>query len=159
MTPVERACLLALVVPFAIVTAATAWVAVGERTGFTPMAAPALANSAEAAAVGSAGDVFRFLRSGEDPRKVYAVRPEIISSAILKVTTLEAAMWSRELEMIELLDREGAIAPGDRTGLACLAADLDLDEIREYLAPGGTGCEPGKAMERVIARTSGAADQ
>ena len=154
MNRIERACLLALILPIAIVTTAAAWVTVGERAGGAPFGGHRPANIAEAAAVGSAGDVVRLLRAGEDPRKLYSVEPEIISSAILRVTGLEAAMWSRQVELIELLDREGAIPPANRPALACLAADLELDDIVEYLARHeALRCEAGKAMEQVLART------
>ena len=33
----------------------------------------------------------------------------------------------------------------------------EIEDVVEYLAPGGVGeCEPGQALERVVARTSGA---
>src|SRR6266511_1234119 len=134
MSRFERTCLLAFVLPVCIVTAGDAWVTAGERVGLTPLARHAPANIAEAAALGIAGDVFRLLRGGEDPHRVYTVDPEIISSLILRATALEAAMWSRQLEMIQLLDREGAIAAADRPALACLATDLRLDDIVEYLS-------------------------
>jgi hypothetical protein len=102
-----------------------------------------------------AGGVLRFLRHGENPHAVHPVRSEIISSAILQATTVEAAMWSRQVEMIKLLDREGIIGGDDqRASLACLADDLHIDEVVEYLAPGGaSSCQPGQAFARVTART------
>jgi acetamidase/formamidase len=104
-----------------------------------------------------AGGVLRFLRHGEDPHAVHPVRSEIISSAILRATTVEAAMWSRQVEMIKLLDREGIIGDEQRASLACLAVDLHVDEVVEYLAPGGaSACQPGQALARVAARTHSA---
>jgi hypothetical protein len=145
-------------VPVCVATVGIVWVAAGERAGAAPFAGLVPRNSAEAAALGRAGDLLRFLRRGEDPHDVYAVRPEVMSSAILRATTLEAAMWSRQIEMIQLLDREGDIdTDHERSTLACLAADLKIEDVVEYLAPGGIGdCEPGRALERVVARTSGA---
>jgi hypothetical protein len=112
-------------------------------------------NSAEAAAMGSAHEVLRFLRRGDDPRQVQTLSPAIISSSVQRATTIEAAVWAREPAMIHLLDREGAIPQGaERTALACLAVDLDLGDVAAYLAPGGVGaCMPGEAVERVMART------
>ena len=149
-------CTIALLAPVAIVAAGLAWIAGGERVGATPFAGPVARNSAEAAGRGSAVDVMRFLRSGEDPRRVYATRPEMIASGVERATTLEAAMWSRQLELIQLLDGAGAIdGDGERRALACLAADLEIDDVVEYLAPDGVAhCEPGRAYERVLARTS-----
>src|SRR5262245_8811051 len=65
-------------------------------------------NIAEAAAQGSAAEVVRRVRQGEDPRGVRALRPESISSSVLRASALEAAVWSREVELVELLDRLGA---------------------------------------------------
>ena len=151
---VQRACSVALLLPLAVAAVAILWVSVGEVVGATPWAGVIPRNSAEAAGLGSAADLLRLIRAGEDPYAVYDVRPEVISSAILRATTLEAAMWSRELEMIQLLDREGLVRPEDRQPLACLAADLKIDDVVEYLAPAGSHCDPGAALERVASRTS-----
>jgi hypothetical protein len=144
----------ALLVPIGIATAGIAWVAAGERAGARPFAGLVPQNSAEAAALANAGDLLRFLRRGEDPHVVYPVRPDVISSAILRATTIEAAMWSRQVEMIKLLDREGLIRDNERALLTCLAVDLQIDDIVGYLAPEGSStCEPGQALARVTART------
>lgn len=149
------ACTLALLVPVCSATASMLLVALGERAGAAPFGGLAPQNSAEAAGWGRAGDVLRFLRSGEDPRHVYPVRPEIISSAVRRATTLEASMWSRQVELIRLLDQVAAFDEGERAALACLAADLKIDDVVEYLAPDGIGhCESGRALERVLARTN-----
>jgi len=153
-TRLPLACTVALLVPLCAATAGIVLVAVGERVGSAPFAGLASQNSAEAAGLARAGDMLRFLRNGEDPRHVYTVRPEIISSAVRRATTLEAAMWSRQLELVQLLDRQGTFDQGERAALACLAVDLRIDDIVEYLAPGGIAhCEPGKALERVAARS------
>jgi hypothetical protein len=58
--------------------------------------------------------------------------------------------------LIRLLDREGAIpAGGGREALACLAADVGVDDIVTYLSPAAPpNCTPGEAMTRVTARTN-----
>ncbi|HEY6362010.1 MAG TPA: hypothetical protein VIX63_12935, partial [Vicinamibacterales bacterium] len=124
--------------------------------GVSPFSGLGPVNSAEAAGMASAVHVIRFLRMGEDPNRVYPLRPEIISSSVLRATTLEAAVWSRQPALIQLLDREGAIVGADRRrALACLAADLGVEDVADYLAPEDTAfCEPGKAFEAVLARTS-----
>lgn len=149
----QRACTVALLAPLCAATAIVVWVSAGERAGAAPLSGLVPRNSAEAAGLGRAADVLRFLRSGDDPRRVYPVRPEIISSAVLQATTLEAAMWSRQLEMIQLLEREGVLGDQhERRALACLAADLRVEDVVEYLAPEGDAyCEAGKAFERVLA--------
>lgn len=148
--------LFALVIALPMV-AATAWaivIAAGERTGRAPFASTPFRNSAEAAAAGDAAGMLRFLRFGDNPTRVHAVRPDLISSAIVRVTTLEAAMWSRRVNMIRTLDREGAIIGNDqRHELACLALDLDLDDVADYLEPGAS-CVPDEAMKRVVARSN-----
>ena len=154
MSRLPLACAVALLAPLC---AAMAWVAIvtgGERLGAAPFAGLAPRNSAEAAGLARAADVLRFLRMGEDPQDVYAVRPEIISSAVLRVTTLEAAMWSRQVELVKLIDGQSAIGRDERAALACLALDLGVDDVAEYLAPDGIGhCEPGQALERVMGRS------
>ena len=147
--------MLSMVVPPAIAMLWIAWVVAAERIGAAPYAGIVAQNSAEAAALGRAGEVLRFLHDGEDPHRVSVVRPEILSSVIRRATTLEAALWSRQLELIQLLDREGALAdPHDRASLACLAMDLELDDVAEYLTGRDvSSCEPGRALDRVIART------
>ena len=146
---------LALLGPLCVAMIGIVGVATGERLGGAPFGGLVPRNSAEAAALASASDLLRFLRSGEDPHRVYDVRAEVISSAIARATTVEAAMWSRQLEMVQLLDREGAIPSGpERRALTCLAADLQIEEIVEYLAPDEIGdCESGVAIGRVAART------
>ena len=153
----ERACILALVLPIVVVTLGAVGVTAGERAGLRPLAGLSPVNGAEAAALGRAGEVFRFLRAGEDPHRVQPIRPEVISSSVLAATTLEAAVWSRQLEMIQLREREGAITSADRRPLACLATDLDVEDVARYLSPDGSPpCDEGDGIERVMARTAAA---
>ena len=144
---------MALAVPLLVAVVAIAGVSAGEVAGATPWAGLVPRNSAEAAAIGDASDLLRLLRRGDDSHTVYDIRPEVISSAVLKATTLEAAIWSRQLELIQLLDREGIIQTSDRNELSCLAADLKVDDLVEYLAPEGARCDPGKAIALVAARS------
>jgi hypothetical protein len=158
MTPrLPLAYAIALLAPLCITTATLAWVAVNERVGATAFAGTVPRNSAEAAALGNPGAVLRFLQAGENPHDVHPLRASVISAEVLRATTLEAAMWSREVTMIRLLDREGAITDdAERRALACLAADLGVDDVVMFLAPEGPGhCEPGAAAAAVVARTSG----
>ena len=105
-----------------------------------------LRNLAEAAAMGSVSEVARFLQAGEDPNTVVEVRPFAISSGIRRVTGLEAAVWHRSAQLMQLLDRTGAIGDGEtRRRVTCLAVDLRVEEIVEYLAPdGASSCVPGQ---------------
>jgi hypothetical protein len=142
-----RALLLALIVPPIAAT-----IVVGAAATGSP--APPR-NIAEAAAMASAVDVLRMLRDGEDPARQWQVRPEIISSAVTRVTALEAAIWSRQQALVELMDREGAIRDnGARTHMACLAADLRADDIVNYLTrDGAPACVAGETLAAVMVRS------
>lgn len=155
-----RACVVALAVPPLLAIACGLAVGIAERSGVPLFAAVPPANLAEAAAVGRADDVVLRLRRGEDPRAVYDLRAEFISSAVLKATPAEAAMWSRQLLLIQLLDREGVLGGGaHRHELACLAADLEIEDVVAYLSPGGPpACAPQQARDRVLARTAAVSD-
>jgi len=141
--------------PVVVVTVAMLVFAGREMTGDTPSSWGPMRNVAEAAGTGQASEILRLLREGQDPRQVWPVRPEIISSAITRVTALEAAVWSRRGQEMELLDRAGAIHDAAlRQELACLAADISAQEVVEYLSPGkAPQCEAGATMARVLART------
>jgi hypothetical protein len=146
---------MALVLPPILAIGCVAVISMAERSGTTLFIAEPPANLAEAAATGRADDVVRRLDEGEDRWRVYDLRPDVISSAVLRATPTEAAMWSRQLLMVQLLDRAGAIRDAEeRRGLACLAADLDLEDIVEYLMPSdAAGCVPQAARDAVLART------
>jgi hypothetical protein len=139
--------------PVVLVAAGTLWIAAGEWRGRNDLAAPPFRNSAEAAAAGDAPTTLRFLRMGDNPSLIHPIQSDIISAKIRNATTIEAALWSRHIEMIRVLDREGAIVDADqRRELACLALDLDLPEVADYLAPERT-CVQGAALDRIIARS------
>jgi hypothetical protein len=148
-----RTIAVALALPPSLALAGMLAIALAERAGAVLFGEALPRNLAEATAMGRGDDVVRRLRLGEDVRRVYPVRPDVTHSPLTRATATEAAIWSRQRLMIELLDRAGAIEEGDRQDLGCLAADLDLEEIVEYLAPAGTAsCVPERARERVLAR-------
>jgi hypothetical protein len=141
-----------LAAPLLAVTLGLAWVTARELAGKTERMLGPL-NSAEAAAANNAPAVLQRLRLGDNPTRVYPVRPEIISSLVQHATTLEAAVWSRQISMIRLLEREGAIVDSDmRHHLACLAQDIGATDIAHYLEP-KRQCDPQAAMKQVMART------
>ena len=106
--------------------------------------------------MGRADDIVRRIELGEDRHGVYELRPEVISSSVVRAMPVEAAMWSRQLLMVQLLDGEGAIRDSsERQAFACLAADLDLRDIVEYLSPAAPPqCTPDEARDRVLARSA-----
>lgn len=155
MTVTHRLIAAALAAPLCAMLAWLTIVTAVERTGGRAFAGDFPRNLAEAAATGRADDVVRRLGYGEDPYRVYDVRPEIISPSILKASLLEAALWSRQVQMVDMLSREGVLYSADqRHDLACLAADISLGDVVDYLSPGtAPACTPGDAVKRVMART------
>jgi hypothetical protein len=128
-----------------------------ELAGRTPFAYEPPANIAEAAGMGMSSEVLRYLRAGEDPHAVLYVRPHIISSEITRVTAVEAAVWSRRIRLMRLLDREGALdSPVLRGSLSCLAADIQAAEIQQFISASSTPprCEPGARARSIAARSN-----
>jgi hypothetical protein len=107
--------------------------------------------------MGLSSEVLRYLRAGEDPHAILHVRPHIISSEITRVTTVEAAVWSRRIRLMRLLEREGALDdPELRANLSCLAADIQAGEIQQFIAASSTParCEPGARARSIAARSN-----
>ena len=160
MTPTSASRILCLAVggPVVIATAAVLTFAGFELRGRTLLSDGPVRNVAEAASLGQASEVVRLMYAGQDPNRVWPVPKDMISSTVTQVTALEAAVWSRRVQLVELFDRQGAIADADtRRYLTCLAADLEppVTEIIEYLSPQGAGfCEAGQTIAVVRERTS-----
>ena len=129
-----------------------------EVAGHTPSAIGPPRNIAEAAGMSEPSEVLRLLDFGEDPNRVMPVRGEIISSTITRVTAVEAAIWSHHREMVELLDRRGAIV--DRPHLICLTKDIGDDDILAYLTGGrDPDCQHGVAIGIVLERSKKKEDE
>ena len=149
--------MIALVAPALAGTCLVLVVACAEMAGATPFSIVSR-NIAEAAAMGNAADTLWFLERGADPFRIEDVRPEIVSTEITRLTALEAAVWSRQAELLALLDRRRAIHDDVRIELTCLARDLEAGEIVEYLERGNSPvCETGATTRRIAARASRAA--
>ena len=148
-------CAVAVALPIALASVAVTWFSVSEAFGRTPWSYGPAQNLAEAAALGSASDVLRRVRAGEDANAVVTVRAHVISSSVSRVTGLEAAVWHRSAALMELLDRSGAIRDeNSRRHLACLASDLRVDEVVTYLSPAGPPpCVPDEALNHVVDRS------
>ena len=138
---------LAAAVPALLGTLAVLVFAARELSGTTPLSNGPVRNVAEAAGAGLSAEVLRLLHDGDDPRRFWPVRPEIISSYVTRPTGLEAAVWGGR-NIVELLDQRGFIADdGTRAHLACFAKDVGKTEVVEYLtAKGAPPCEPGAAF-------------
>jgi hypothetical protein len=145
----------AVALPVLLATFAVLTFAGLELLGNTPFSYGPERNVAEAAALGRASEVLRLLGAGQDPNRVWEIRRDMISSTITRVTALEAAIWSRRAPLIRLLDQHGAIVDAEtRRHLTCLANDLPVQEIVEYLSPKGPpDCVPGQAVNAVIERS------
>ena len=156
MSPLQRLLAAVLVTPPMLVILCAMAIAIVERSGSTVFGSSSPANLAEAAAMGRADDIVRRIALGEDRHRVYDLRPEVISSAVARAMPVEAAMYSRQLLMVQLLDGEGAIRDSsEREAFACLAADLDLGDIVAYLSPAAPPrCAPGTARDRVLKRSA-----
>jgi hypothetical protein len=150
-----KAVALALAVPGLLATLLVAVFVVMDMSGHTPLAYEPPSNLAEAAGMGLGADVLRFLRQGQDPRNVFDVRPDIISSSITRATGLEAAIWSRSARLVRLLERHGALDDQHtRRHLTCLARDIRADDLAAYLAANHPiDCAPGEASRLVEARS------
>lgn len=146
---------LALLCPMSIAVAIVLAFAAAEMAGHTPLSYEPPRNLAEAAGLGIASEALRYLREGSDPNQVVSVRPDIISFEITRVTALEAAIWSRRVQLVRMLDREGALADAAvRRHVACLAVHLAVEEIVAYLAPAGlSDCDPDATIRVITARS------
>jgi hypothetical protein len=146
--------MLAVALPAAITTVVIVGFTALEIAGRTPLALHP-ANMAEAAAMGNAAETVRRLSFGESPYRVEHVRGDILQSDPLRVTPLEAAVYSKKLELIRLLDSRGLLFGDEvRAPLVCLAADISAGDIGEYLQRDhAVECEPGAALGRIRARS------
>ena len=146
---------LVVALPIALATLVLAWIPVAERVDPDTDERRPL-NIAEAAGQGDASEVVRRLRLGDDPNRVYPVRPHIIPLPVTMTTAVEAAVWAKQAGLMDLLDREGVILGArSREELACLARDVGAAEVAAYLAKEPEpACEPEAALQRIIARSS-----
>jgi hypothetical protein len=141
--------------PFVAATLLVLVFAAMETRGRAPFVDPPPRNMAEAAGLGNAAEVLRMLRRGSNPAAVVEIPADVISPAVRRVTALEAAVWSRRVQLVRLLEREQAIRDdATRAHLACLAVDLRVAEIVEHFPRRFTSrCEPGVTARRIEART------
>ena len=130
-------------------------IVVTERVGGTLFPGVAPRNSAEAAGMARAASLLRFLESGQDPARIYEIDPAIISSSVLRASTLEAAVFARQVGIIEMLDHHGGFTDDHRRqAVRCLAEDIQAADIAEYLSrEGDPPCVPKVENERVLQRT------
>jgi hypothetical protein len=140
--------------PFVVAVAITLGFAAVEMSGRAPLSDQRPANVAEAAGMGLDAETLRLLRRGNDPRRLYPVRPDIISSSVTRANAFEAAVWSRRVKVMRLLDNEGRLSRQEKQRLACLATGLGVKSVVDYLAPDGViGCDPEAVFAAIEARS------
>jgi hypothetical protein len=145
--------LAAAVVPPVMALVVTAVFIAAESSGAALLSHGQVRNIAEAAGLGSASEIVRLLDAGQDPQRVMAIRPEIISSSVRQASALEAAVWSRRVELVKLLDERSSIPAPERARLACLAQDLAVADIAVYLGgEAAAACVPNKVITSIQAR-------
>jgi len=122
IAPIALAAVTLFVLVFAVIGKDPVW-AVGEMT------------ISEAAATRDRGGVVRMIREGAKPNGRYSVRPEVIASAALVVTPLEAAALNRQDYMMELLFAHGATLPNQqRRRLMCFLYQRGSEDMYAFLA-------------------------
>jgi hypothetical protein len=90
---------------------------------------------AEAAATRNLGEAARLIGLGHDPNRRERVRAGMLADGVeLRLTPLEAAVWARRRDVVQLLFDSGALADGERLDvLRCLAAMHQDGEMRDFL--------------------------
>jgi hypothetical protein len=87
----------------------------------------------EAAHDGDIAAVFRMVSAGADPNRAEAVPFEHRPQPVL-LTPLEAGVESRQVEVLQVLVKAGALPDEpERQRLACLAMAVDASEVASYL--------------------------
>jgi hypothetical protein len=149
-----RVLLAAAAVPAALGLLLVSVFVAAEIAGHTLLSYDMPRNVAEAAAMGNGSEVLRMLREGQDPNAILPVSPEIISSTITRVSAVEAAVWGRRVQLLRLLEREGAIRNVEtRQYVACLATLARVPAIVHEFAPAGVhGCDEDEVTRRLEER-------
>jgi hypothetical protein len=143
-----------MAVPIMTASAAVLTVALTDGVSLAPGSSARPRNIAEAAVMGRAAEVVRFLRAGETPTKIYEVRGGVVGP-VRFVTAFEGAVWSGRAEMIRLLERESAaLDAAARRHLTCLSLDVEQPHLAEYMTPiSPPACESGRSLALLTART------
>ena len=117
--------------PPLLLLATTAIIVVAAVAGLQPLwASPALSLAA-AARDGDAATVYRMLKSGADPNRAGDVA---MSSTIVSLTPIEAAVESRQIETLRVLLNSGArLTDADRPRLICLARAATAPDLESFL--------------------------
>ena len=88
----------------------------------------------EAVGLRDQGEVVRLIASGADPNRRYAVRNVFREDETVAMSPLEAAVITREVYMMELVEDYGGIIDARNAAvLQCLARALDVEDVRQFV--------------------------
>jgi hypothetical protein len=145
----ERALVALAGIPPVSVLACAVSVLLLAALGFEPVWANIDVTLVEAARDGDIAEVYRLVQAGENPNRSGAVRLD--SGRVVTLTPLEAAVESRQVEVLEVLMNAGARASeGERQILICLAAAVSAAEVAEYVHSTLTPAAPPDCAGREI---------
>ena len=119
-------------IPPVLVLACAVIVLLLSAVGFEPVWWDKDVTLVEASRNGDIAEAYRLVNAGSNPNQSSAVRLD--SGVVATLTPLEAAVESRQVEVLQVLVHAGARASeGDRQTLVCLAAAVNAPEVAEYL--------------------------
>jgi hypothetical protein len=112
--------------------------AIAGATGVDPIWTTQPASLAEAAALRDAAAVARYVSHGVDPDEPGDVRAHVISDEALRVTPLEAAVGTRDRDMVQFLIDEGAAVDAAAwTRAWCAGAEAEVRGLLLTYRPDG----------------------
>ena len=119
------------IVPPLLLLASAAIIVVAALAGLQPLWASPAVSLAAAAHDGDAATVYRMLKAGADPNGAGDV---VLSSGVVSLTPVEAAVESRQVETLQVLLTSGArLVEADRPRLICLARASSAPEVEVFL--------------------------
>ena len=120
-----------LAAPPLLLLASAGVIVVAAIAGLQPLWASTAVSLASAAHDGDAASVYRMVKRGADPNRAGDVA---ISSSIVSLAPIEAAVESRQVETLQVLLRNGArIGDADAPRLICLARAASAPEVEAFL--------------------------
>jgi hypothetical protein len=89
---------------------------------------------AEAAATRNMGEAARLIGLGHDPNRRERVRAGMLADGELHLTPLEAAVWVKRRDVVQLLIESGAVTEGEELAVLRCLADRNQDgETGDFL--------------------------
>ncbi len=119
--------------PPLLLLSCAAVIIVAALVGLQPLWASPAIPLAAAARAGDTATVYRMLKAGADPNRADDVP---LSSSVVSLTPIEAAVESRQVETLQVLLKGGAVlSDTDRPRLICLARAATAPEVEAFLQP------------------------